>query len=87
MNPHATVESNFQHRFSVNVWCGVNNDQLIGPFIIEDRLMAQVYLQFLQEELPNLLEDVPLETRGRMYYQHDGALAHFSLAVRTHLNE
>ena len=33
-NPRATIESNFQHRFSVNVWCGVLYDQLIGPFIL-----------------------------------------------------
>jgi len=32
-NPHATVVSNFQLRFSVNVWCAVLDDQLIGPFI------------------------------------------------------
>jgi len=24
-NPHATFERNFQHRFSVNVWCGMLN--------------------------------------------------------------
>jgi len=25
-NPHGTVESNYLHRFSVNVWCGVIGD-------------------------------------------------------------
>jgi len=30
-NPHATVESNFQQRFSVDVWCAVLDDQLIVP--------------------------------------------------------
>jgi len=25
-NPHAAVETNFQTRFSVNVWCGIIND-------------------------------------------------------------
>jgi len=59
-NPHATVESNFQQRFSVNVWCAVLDDQLIGPFILEGHLTGEVYLRFLQEELPQLLEDVPL---------------------------
>ena len=39
-NPHATVESNFQ-RFSVNVWCAVLDDQLIGPFILEGRLTGR----------------------------------------------
>jgi len=33
-NPHATVETNFQTRFSVNVWCGIINDMLIGPVIV-----------------------------------------------------
>jgi len=59
-NPHATVESNFQLRFSVNVWCAVLDDQLIGPFILEVCLTGEAYLRFLQEELPQLLEDVPL---------------------------
>ena len=29
-NPHATVERNSQHRFSVNVWCGMIDSQLTG---------------------------------------------------------
>ena len=51
-NSHATVESNFQLHFSVNVWCAVLDDQLIGPFILEGCLIGEVYLRFLQEELP-----------------------------------
>ena len=47
-NPHATVERNFQQRFSVNVWCAVLDDQLIGPFILEGRLTEEAYLRFLQ---------------------------------------
>ena len=86
-NPHATVETNFQLRFHVNVWCGVLHDQLIGPFILPGNLTGAMYLHFLQNELPLLLEDVSLETRGRMYFQHDGAPAHFSRAVRDHLNQ
>ena len=77
-NPHATVESNFQLHFSVNVWCAVLDNQLIGPFILEGRLTGEAYLRFLQEELPRLLEDVPLNKRGHMYFQHDGAPPHSS---------
>ena len=29
-NPHGTDESNYQHHFSINVWCGVIGDQLIA---------------------------------------------------------
>jgi len=53
-NPHATVESNFQLRFIVNVWCAVLDDQLIGPLILEGRLTGEAYLRFLQEELPGI---------------------------------
>jgi len=85
-NPHTTVESNFQLCFSVNVWCAVLDDQLIGPFILEGHLTGEAYLRFLQEELHWLLEDVPLNKRGRMYFQHDGAPPHSSREVRNFLN-
>ena len=84
--PHTTVESNFQVRFCVNVWCAVLDDQLIGPFILEGRFTGEAYLRFLQEELPQLLEDVPLNKRGRMCFQHDGAPPHSSCEVRNFLN-
>jgi len=32
----------------------------------------------LQNELPALLENVPLQTKQQIYYQHDGAPPHFS---------
>ena len=41
---------------------------------------------YLQEELPRLLEDVPLNKRGRMYFQHDGATTNFLREVRNFLN-
>jgi len=85
-NPHAIVESNFQQHFSVNMWYAVLDDQLIGPFIVEGQLMGEAYLRFLQEELPRLLEDVPLNKRGRMYFQHDGSPLHSSHEVRNFLN-
>jgi len=85
-NLHATVESNFQQRFSVNVWCAVLDDQLIGPSILEGRLTGEMYLRFLQEELPRLMEDVPLNKRGCMYFQHDGTPSHSSREVKNFLN-
>ena len=52
-NPHGTFESNYHHRFSVNMWCGVIFDQLIGPYIFPRRLTGDVYANFLQDELPH----------------------------------
>jgi len=40
-NPHATVENVFQILFSVNVWCGVLDDQLIGPLFFEGSLAEE----------------------------------------------
>jgi hypothetical protein len=42
MNPHATVESNFKHRFGVSVWCGILYNQSIDPFIFEGRLTGAI---------------------------------------------
>lgn len=86
-NPHEVIEQNFQQRFSVNVWCGLIHNRLIGPFILPARLNAEFYLHFLQDELPQLLEDIPLHLRRNLFFQHDGAPPHFSRAVITHLND
>jgi len=85
-NPRGTVESNYQHRFSINVWCGVIGDQLIDPYIFPQRLTGDNYANFLREELPALLENVPLQTLQQMYYQHDRVPPHFSQVVRQYLN-
>jgi len=56
--PHSTVETNFQRRFFTNVWCGMIDDMLNGPIILEDLMTGQNYLHFLQNILPKQLEDV-----------------------------
>ena len=58
----------------------------IGPFILDDRIAGRNYLDFLQNELPIQLEDVPLATRIAMYFQHDGAPSHYTRHVMQHLN-
>jgi hypothetical protein len=56
-NSHGTVKSNYQHRFSVNVWSGVIGNQLICPYIFPQHLTGDIYTNFLQEELPALLRE------------------------------
>jgi len=72
-NLHETSVTNFQKRFSVNVWCGVLGNRLIGPFVFHNNLNGNTYEAFLRNELPCLLEDIPLMIRSQMYFQHDGA--------------
>ena len=73
--------------FSINVWCGMIDDMLIGPVILDDRMTGQNYLDFLQNELAKQLEDVPLSTRIATYFQHDGAPSHYTRHVMQHLND
>lgn len=85
-NPHWMQEVNHQGHWSVNIWCGILNGQIIGPFFFDQSLNGERYLNFLRNELPILLEDVPLGIRRHMYFQHDGCPAHYSLDVRNYLN-
>jgi len=39
-NPHWINETNRQVRWGVNVWCGIINDTLIGPYFYENSLNA-----------------------------------------------
>jgi len=49
-NPHETSVSNFQRRFTVNVWCGVLGNKLIGPFVFDNNLTGNAYEIFLRNE-------------------------------------
>lgn len=44
------------------------------------------YVEFLIENLPDVLEDLPLHIRETMWFQHDGAPPHNSRHARHYLN-
>jgi hypothetical protein len=44
------------------MWCGVIGNQLIGLYIFPQCLAGDIYANFLQDELPALLENVLLQT-------------------------
>lgn len=83
-NPHLIRKHYTQFRFSVNVWLGAVNGHLIGPHIFPNTLNGNMYLDFLQNILPNLLQNINIR---RMYFQHDGAPPHYSNGVINHLNQ
>lgn len=82
-NPHLTREDRSQYRFKVNMWTGILNGNIIGPFEMPENLTGESYLNFLQNNLPNLLVDTPPD----MWFQHDGCPAHFRVSVREFLDE
>ena len=76
-----------QQPCSVNCWCGIVGDHVIGPYFFQGRLTGQFYANFLQKILPQLMEDVPLDVRMNMSMQHGGATPHYALRSRQVMNE
>ena len=49
------------------VWCGVLGNKLIGPFVFDNNLTGNAYEVFLRNDLPGLLEEIPLMIQSQMY--------------------
>ncbi|KAJ8935781.1 hypothetical protein NQ318_018408, partial [Aromia moschata] len=50
-NPHWMMEANTQYPEKVNVWVGIINSQIIGPYFFDGTLTGARYLDFLQNFL------------------------------------
>ena len=81
---HSCQEVRFQRRFFINVWAGIINDRLVGPYVLPNRLNAAQYLEFLNNVLEEERDvEVPLGERVRMWYLND---AYFAKPVTEWLN-
>lgn len=80
-NPHNIMRTHFQYELRLNVWVAVVRQNSVGPFILPGRLNNTAYAEFLQRDLPPLLEYVPLNTRRNMWLLHDGAPSHMGAPV------
>lgn len=86
-NPHIFSETHKQVCWGVNVWCGIIDEFLVGPYFFEENLNGNRYLDLLKKNLPILMESIPLQQRLDLIWQQDGAPAHNTLAVRSYLNK
>jgi hypothetical protein len=85
-NPHLARPRNNQFQFSVNVWAGILDQYLIGPVIFPARVNHHDILHFINNQLDDLLYDVPLARHQNMLFQLDGAPVHHAIAVQNLLN-
>ncbi|KAJ8912572.1 hypothetical protein NQ315_006644 [Exocentrus adspersus] len=86
-NSHIVQVNNHQHNWSINVWGGILHNYVIGPYIFQGSVTGEVFLNFLRNDFPRLIQHVPDFIKNRMWLHLDGAPAHFSVTVRHHLNE
>jgi hypothetical protein len=84
-NQHLFNATNNQNQARLNVWAGLINQKIIGPFYIDGNLTGEKYLTLLETKIIPALE---LENLGDdVFLQQDGAPAHYSCQVRNYLNE
>jgi hypothetical protein len=81
-NPHVTLEYE-RDSPEVNVLCAISKKKVYGPFFfVKNTVTGNSYLDMLTIwRLPQLEED-----SNDFIFQQDGALPHFHMAVRNHLN-
>lgn len=85
-NPHFTIKARNQYSFKTNVWCGIYKNKILGPFFFRNTLNADRYLDFLQNELTDILDDLPIAERQQIWFQQDGAPCHNRHDVREYLD-
>jgi len=61
--------------------------KILGPVILPETLNGVSYLEFLAENLPDFLEEVPLLDRNRIIFQQDGTGPHNARIVTNYLNQ
>lgn len=85
-NPYWSREIANQHRWSLITWMGIVDNQIVGPHFFDRAINGEMYLHFLQQHLPVHFENVPLNIRQQLWFQQDGAPAHYYGRVRNFLD-
>ena len=86
-NPHWIKESHTQYPQKLNVWAGMVGDTIIGPFFIEGNLNAVSYEQLLRNQIVPAIQALKGDDFENIWFQQDGAPAHYGVNVRQYLNE
>lgn len=85
-NPHWAREAKSQYPQKLNVWAGILNNRIIGPFFIDGNLNAEKYETMLRNQIVPAIREIAGEDFNNTWYQQDGAAAHYARNVRTYLD-
>lgn len=83
-NKHLSLALHTQYPEKLNVWVGLLNDNIIGPFFIDDTLTGEKYLNMLQNQIVPAVQALPINF-GEVWFQQDGCPAHNARAVKRYL--
>lgn len=85
-NPFWMRESKTQYPQKINVWAGILNNQLIGPFFIDGNLNSEKYEAMLRNQIVPAIRRIAGDNFDQTWFQQDGAAPHYGLNVRNYLN-
>lgn len=85
-NQHLERQIKKQGRQSVKVWCGIINDRIIGPVFFDQYLNRQTFLNLLQNQIMELVNQLPEDFREFLVFQQDNAPYHCGEEIRAFLN-
>lgn len=88
-NPYEHREEHTQHPQKRNVWAGILANEIIGPFFIDGNLDGPKYVLLLHYQIvPEMRASAARQNINwnDVYYQQDGAPAHYARLVRDYLD-
>lgn len=86
-NPNWVINCKRQYSEKVNVWCGILNERIIGPFFFDGNMNGAIFLQFLRNEFSDAIDELPLAETRNLYFQLDGCSIHNAGIVKSWLNQ
>lgn len=75
-----------QIKWGINVWIGIIDCRIIGPFFYNENLNSERYLHLLQTDVADALMELPLVVLQNMFFQQDGAPAHNARIITNYLD-
>lgn len=85
-NPRQIHQIKTQGYQSLTIWCGVIGTYVLGPIFIDQRLTGGHYLNLLEHQIAQYIEDLPLNISAQIIWQQDGAPPHNVAHVKNFLN-
>lgn len=86
-NKHCVKAIKKQGRETVNVWCGIICDRVIGPIFFDRPLNGERYLDLLMNEIQPIVNELPDNFRENIIFQQDSAPYHTVAPVVNYLNQ